>query len=308
LRNVGIPDDGVLYSDHCELTAPGSAVAALWSFESRPRARDQRSVVSAANGRREYWLERSDPLLNTILPGTGVSVVVNVGDPWMAGRSCLPQLMVVGPVTRRRILRVGGVVRAVGAALAGSMTSSVVSATASDLVDRIVPLQDLWSAADVARLSAALRSDQLTHSLVTLKDVLVARIERASPVEPMWHEAPRLIHRQGGRVSIEHLAGRFGLSRQQFTRRFTQATGLPPKQFARITRFQSLVHALLSTDVSGWASACSAIGFYDQAHMINEFRAFAGSSPTTFFRPRGGEVDPAAIRLRGRPSEWVRSR
>jgi len=108
------------------------------------------------------------------------------------------------------------------------------------------------------------------------------------------------------RVSIEQLARNFGLSRQQFTRRFTAATGLPPKQFARITRFQSLVRALLSTDVSGWASACSAIGFYDQAHMINEFRAFAGSSPTTFFRPHASGIDPGTTRLRGRPSEWVR--
>jgi len=156
-----------VYTDHCELTGRPSAVAALWSYQNRARARDQPSVVTCADGSREYWLERSDPLLNTILPGTGVSVIVNLGDPWSAGR-------------------------------------------------------------------------------------------------------------------------------------------LPPKQFARITRFQSLVHALLSTDVSGWASACSAIGFYDQAHMINEFRAFAGSSPTTFFRPHDGGIDPPAIRLRGRPSEWVR--
>ena len=58
-----------------------------------------------------------------------------------------------------------------------------------------------------------------------------------------------------------------------------------PKLFARITRFQSLVRALLSSDVSQWVSVAPAVGFYDQAHMINEFRAFAGSSPTVFFQP-----------------------
>jgi hypothetical protein len=81
---------------------------------------------------------------------------------------------------------------------------------------------------------------------------------------------------------------------------------VPPKLFARITRFQALVHALLSTDVSQWASLSPTVGFYDQAHMINEFRAFAGSPPTVFFRPHTCDIDSAVIKLRGRPSEWLR--
>ena len=110
----------------------------------------------------------------------------------------------------------------------------------------------------------------------------------------------------GGRVSINDMSRSHGLSRQQFARRFRPAAGIPPKLSARITRFQTLVHALLSTDVSRWASLSSAVGFYDQAHMINEFRAFAGSSPTVFFQPHGGNVDVANIRLCGPPSEWLR--
>ena len=102
------------------------------------------------------------------------------------------------------------------------------------------------------------------------------------------------------------MARSHGLSRQQFARRFCAAAGLPPKLFARITRFQALVQVLLSTDVSRWASVSPAVGFYDQAHMINEFRAFAGSPPTVFFRPHDGDIDPAKIELRGRPSEWLR--
>src|SRR5207249_1978260 len=91
------------------------------------------------------------------------------------------------------------------------------------------------------------------------------------------------------------IARSHGLSRQQFARRFCAAAGLPPKLFARITRFKALVHALLSTDVSQWASVSPAVGF----------RAFAGSPPTVFFRPHGSDIDPTKIQLRGRPSEWL---
>jgi transcriptional regulator GlxA family with amidase domain len=103
---------------------------------------------------------------------------------------------------------------------------------------------------------------------------------------------------------MDEMARIYGLSRHQFARRFSAAAGLPPKLFARLTRFQALVHDLLSTDVSRWASVALATGFYDQAHMINEFRAFAGSPPTVFFRPHGSKSGLTKIQLRGRPSEW----
>jgi len=96
------------------------------------------------------------------------------------------------------------------------------------------------------------------------------------------------------------------ISRQRLARGFHDATGLSPKLFARIVRFQGLVHALLSNDVAAWASVASDAGFYDQAHMINEFRDFAGAPPTTFFKPHDPTINPSHIRLRGRPSEWLR--
>jgi AraC-like DNA-binding protein len=246
-----------------------------------------------------------------ILPGTGVSLVVNFGDMWTAGRSLvtsafLPRACVVGPVTQARILRVGRSVHAVGAGLQSTLTPGVFGVPASELVDRIVPLQDLWIPDDVERLFASLSRLEIRRCLSALKDELVARTGRPSSPEIVGQTAPRLIKLHAGCVSIDDMARRHGLSRQQFARRFCAAAGLPPKLFARITRFQALVHALLSTDVSQWASVSSAVGFYDQAHMINEFRAFAGSPPTVFFRPHGSDIEPAKIQLRGRPSEWLR--
>src|SRR5260370_35110768 len=100
---------------------------------------------------------------------------------------------------------------------------------------------------------------------------------------------------------MKGMARGHGLSRGEFSRRFRAAAGLPPKLFARITRFQALVHALLSTDVSRWASGSLDVGFYDHAHMINEFRAFAVSPPTVFFPPNDSDTNPAKIHFRGGP-------
>jgi AraC-like DNA-binding protein len=321
-------DTGVVYTEHSRLAA-NTPIASLWSYESRPRERGRRPVALNQEGDREYWLERTDPLLNTILPGTGVSLIVNIGDPWAAGRSLatsdfLPQICVVGPVTQSRILRVGRSVRAIGAAFVPTLAPAILGVPASALVDQIVPLADLWTGDDVETLLESMsrpagperlgphqtRRAALSGPPTVLRDGLLERV-RASGSQSTGQTAPQLIpfiKRRAGQVSIGEMARSQRVSRHLFARRFRDEAGLPPKLFARITRFQSLVNALLSTDVSQWAALSPAVGFYDQAHMINEFRDFTGSPPTVFFRPHGDATDPTSIQVRGRPSEWTTGR
>jgi AraC-like DNA-binding protein len=302
-------DLGVLYSDHRALTA-GTPLASLWSYESQPRA-DRRSLAVAPDGRHEYWLHRSDPLLNTMLPGTHVSIVVNLGDPWATGRSLpasslLPNLAVVGPFTWPQFLRVGRRVRAVGAVLPSILASEVFGVPAPALVNSIVPLQDLWPRARVERLHSACTDLPLHDGLAMLRRALLRRLDPAARLDTVEEAAARLLAARQGRLSIEQMAAHYGISRQRFARRFHQAAGLSPKLFGRIVRFQGLVQALLSNDVSHWASVASEAGFYDQAHMINEFRDLAGAPPTTFFRPHDDAIDASRIQVQGRPSEWLR--
>lgn len=297
---------GVVFTDHCNLIAM-SPIASLWSYETRMRGHTGR-VARNTDGDRQYWLHRSDPLLNTILPGTHVSLIFNFGDMWAAGNSLpacssVPRACIVGPFTKPRILRVGRSVRAIGAVIAPSLAHDVVGVPASELVDRIVSLDELWNRDEVERLAASLVGLDKRHALTVLKGELVGRIGQPNGRE-LAHAAPQVIRAHGGCLPIEDVARRHGLTRHQFNRRFQAAAGLPPKLFARITRFQRLVSALLSTDLSRWASISSGIGFYDQAHMINEFRAFAGAPPTIFFQPHGN-VESIQIELRGKPSEWL---
>jgi AraC-like DNA-binding protein len=298
-------DVGVVYTEHADLRA--TPVASVWSYETQTRGRHRRPVERDPIGNYVYWLEPSDPLLNTILPGTEISVVVNFGDRWAAGRSLatsalLPRVAVVGPVTQTRILRIGARVLAIGAVLPATHGQRAFGVPPAHLVDQIVPLDDLWNRSEVEVLFESLSALPLRSRLSALCRVLVTRI--AGSFDRVGHAASRAIAIRGGRVSIEEMAGRYGSTRQQFARRFSTATGMTPKMFARVTRFQFLIHALLSTDVSEWASVAANVGFYDQSHMINEFREFAGASPTVFFQPHGDTADAPNLQRRGRPSEW----
>jgi AraC-like DNA-binding protein len=301
---------GVLYTEYSRLTAT-TLLGSLWSYESHLREPGRRCVTDKSDGTREYWLERSDPLLNTILPGTGVSLVVNFGDIWTSGQwasTKLPRVCVIGPVTRAEPIRLGNFVDGVGAGFSSIFAPVLLNVAPSELVDRILPLQDLWHPAAVERLFESLytlRLGSITRCVSLLKDELLARAIPARRSDAVAHTALQDIQAHAGQVFVDEMARNHQLSRQQFAHRFRTAAGLPPKLFARITRFQALLHALLSTDVSRWTAVAVDMGFYDQAHMINEFRTFAGSSPIAFFRsPDSG--DYGRFRLHGRPSDWLR--
>jgi AraC-like DNA-binding protein len=73
------------------------------------------------------------------------------------------------------------------------------------------------------------------------------------------------------------------LSPRQYRRRFEETVGLPPKLYQRIRRFQAALAVLGRRPVAEVALEC---GYYDQAHLIRDFKQFAGLTPTAWLRGR----------------------
>ena len=90
----------------------------------------------------------------------------------------------------------------------------------------------------------------------------------------------RHLRATSGSSPVTGLAGEIGWSRRHFSERFGREVGLPPKQAARLIRFErsaGLIRAgrpLAEVAVEG--------GFYVQAHLTNEWRALAGCTPGTW--------------------------
>jgi AraC-like DNA-binding protein len=49
--------------------------------------------------------------------------------------------------------------------------------------------------------------------------------------------------------------------------------------FAKLTRFHRALRAVREDVHASWASIAAAVGYYDQAHLIADFRAIAGVTP-----------------------------
>jgi AraC-like DNA-binding protein len=83
-----------------------------------------------------------------------------------------------------------------------------------------------------------------------------------------------------GAVSIGELANHAGLSVRQYERRFAKEMGLSSKLFARITRFQMALDAKRISPARTWLGVAHEFGYFDQMHMIRDFRDLGGSAPS----------------------------
>src|SRR5262249_39065483 len=87
----------------------------------------------------------------------------------------------------------------------------------------------------------------------------------------------------GGVIETSELAFRMGLSTRQLQRKFKTEVGIGPKLLARIQRFQRVFWALESS--RNWVHVAFQCGYYDQAHLIRDFRDFSGAAPAALLAP-----------------------
>jgi transcriptional regulator GlxA family with amidase domain len=91
--------------------------------------------------------------------------------------------------------------------------------------------------------------------------------------------AVRMLHDDPA-ARVDELAAAVGLSERQLRRRFSVAVGLRPKAYGRVVRLHAALSLAGSSARPRWADIAQQCGFYDQPHLIAEFRAATGRSPT----------------------------
>ncbi len=154
------------------------------------------------------------------------------------------------------------------------------------ITNRVVRLEDLIGTAPASRLAQQLlESLDWRQRFALLDAALLARLLPAAmpTADAAW--AWQQLRRHQGQVSIASLAGELGYSRKHLAARFHDQIGLTPKTAARLFRFQ---HALSLLGTAGrlpdWSDLAVQAGYYDQPHLIRDFKAMSGLAPETFLR------------------------
>lgn len=118
-----------------------------------------------------------------------------------------------------------------------------------------------------------------------LEDALTTRLMTSADRHPAVNYALRLFARDPQNMNIGQVVDKIALSPTRFIQVFREDIGLTPKLFTRIRRFQEALKVIANSpnlQTINWADIALTCGYFDQSHLINDFRAFAGISPTLY--------------------------
>lgn len=161
------------------------------------------------------------------------------------------------------------------------------SALSGDVVD----LCDLIGTAGRVLLEQLEAAPDSAARFDLLDETIERALGRTDEPPPLVAEAWRRLQASHGAEGIAALAEDLGCSRKTLHASFDEHIGLPPKTVARIFRFQ---HAAEQVGRAPWSVIATDSGYYDQSHLIRDFRQFAGMTPLEYARRRasnGGTLD-----------------
>jgi AraC-like DNA-binding protein len=233
-----------------------------------------------------YWtLEDNAPgdSLQRILPDGRGCLVLNFASPY--ARYCnnawglQPQSFLVGQITGPLVLRPSGPAAMLGIQFRPQGATQLLGAPMHELNDQAVPLDALCPGL-VRHVEPLFDFHTPSQALLAVDGMLGRFAEHSdAAADSALSFAVAALGRSHGLARIRHLAEHVGWSTRQLQRRFKAAVGISPKLFARMQRFQAMLRATDGGEAD-WVTAAVHSGYYDQSHLIRDFREFAGKPPT----------------------------
>ncbi|MGD1845489.1 MAG: helix-turn-helix domain-containing protein [Salibacteraceae bacterium] len=90
------------------------------------------------------------------------------------------------------------------------------------------------------------------------------------------------IRQRNGQVQAHQLATAHHISLRQLERRFKSFVGLTLKEFSTIVRFCAVKKAIQNQPKSSLLSIAFETGYFDHAHLYNDFKRLSGEKPSAF--------------------------
>jgi AraC-like DNA-binding protein len=249
----------------------------------RPRAAVLRPLVRSI----AYHESALPPALERILPTAGVDLMVNLYEDEIRTYH--------GP-------KLGSVTRVGGAVLGGAHAVPTVIDTRgmrcmvsvmfevggaapffplplSEAGDRLVPLDDVWGRDGAVLRERLLEASTPEAKLDLVERTLLRHLGIGRDADPLVRYAAAALSRG---AAVFEVASDVGVLPKTFVRRFREQAGMTPKRFARVHRMQRMLHAASCLDEPNWPRLAVEHGYYDQAHLVNDFRELTGTTPTAY--------------------------
>lgn len=226
-----------------------------------------------------------------VLPDGCMEVVFDISDRFVQyfndGSSALqPRSIIAGQLTSSILIGSTGKTDLFGIRFQPAGASAILGFSAIELTDRIEDLANVIGSDEHDLFEQMSENTGFSERIVVFRKYLYSKIGRMQKSPGQVMPLVELITESSGNLPISRIANEMQWSERRLERHFREFVGLTPKLFARITRFQAFMQKLERSDMGDIHDLIYDAGYYDQSHMIRDFREFTGRSPLVFIKEK----------------------
>ncbi len=126
---------------------------------------------------------------------------------------------------------------------------------------------------------------------------LLTRLPKPDPMVAQVNQIVDGILHNPQLTTVDMLCASVGLSKRALQRTFHEYVGATPKWVIRRYRLHELVERCHSGEQLDFAQLAVDLGYFDQAHLINDFRSIVGYTPTQYQKAAAKAKPKAARRV-----------
>jgi AraC-like DNA-binding protein len=265
----------------------------IWSVLPDPRLRPfvrcfaQREISVQASSLVQTVLAGLEPILGFHFSGQPTM------DYWSGARAAIPRMHFLGTPTRSPgCLSFTGCVLGFGIFLKPFASWQLFRIPPVQLADQEFQAREVFGPWITDLWLKLAECDTFSERVRVATEALLPFAGHASLPTRTMAAAQNLFQADFG-MRIQQLAHEACMSIRTYERKFIGEMGLSPKLFARLRRFQTALDRKRTSGTT-WLDIAHDLGYFDQMHMVKEFRAFGGDAPSRLLQ-RCGDWQPWSI-------------
>lgn len=224
-----------------------------------------------------------------VLPDGTASIMINLGSPINiyginGDYKGLQSNFLVGPQKKYYFLEETEKTFVVGIKFTLEGANTLIKGNMKDFSGKVKEINELvdW---DTESLVKKIRNSESDGDIKRLLDhCIILHSDTVDGYLPVVNKAIKNIKEDYSPSLIKNICERENISNKHLISLFSRKVGVSPKLLQRLNKFTKVIYAVQNRKRYNWVDLAYEYNYYDQSHLINDFRNFSGLSPREYNR------------------------
>jgi len=236
-----------------------------------------------------YWIEKKGSYKTKVLPDGSLSIIFNIGGEigitdTDGNENMYSADLIIGTQKKYFILEMKEDANVVGVKFKQGEAYHFLKKPMLQFTDKIVKLNDIFNTDTNSLCEVLVKAQNEDEIRKILNYFFFINVESLICDSKIVDSVIQKVNVSKSALLIKDLCESENISNKHLISLFNKKVDISPKLLYRINKFKKVIELLQDNTNINWSQIAYECHYYDQAHLINEFKNFSGVSPNEYLK------------------------